>query len=389
MRSWQPEIFYFYLSVKSRKIKNQILEKKSVEGKNLRSKSISFLKTAGKAAAVNFLLYQLFIYLNLGRLYTPAEFFESPSILVEIALTFLYILSIFLIFPLISMHINTRLQSLHPILRGLIELLLVLITNSILLSLLLFGPSFLLFPGLELPPGRLRTTFLVTGIFSLFFYYFVERERSKKHLQAEMLHSAQLQKENYRAELENLKNQVNPHFLFNSLNVLVSLIQLDAERATVFTRKLSELYRSFLDNSSEQLIPLQKELGIIDAYVYLLKTRFGETVKFDMKIASEVKQLQLPPGSLQVLLENAIKHNGSTRKKPLQIEIFNEEDVLVIKNNLQPRLDQVESTRLGLKNIESRYSFLSGKKPEFIKTETHFIGKLPLLKVEAHENHNN
>ena len=389
MRSRQLKIFYFYLSVKFKQIKKHILEKDSAEGKNFRSGLASFFRTAGKAAAVTFFLYEAFFYLNLGRLLTPDEYFNDAFLQLETALAFVYILAIFLLFPLVSNFLNTNLQKLNSFLKIFVELLLVLIINSILLSLLDFGPLFLLVPEVDPSPDRLRTGYVVTGIFALFFYFFVERERSKKRLQAEMLHSARLQKENFQAQLENLKDQVNPHFLFNSLNVLVSLIPKDAERATEFTRKLSELYRSFLDNSSEQLIPLKKELEIIDAYIYLLKTRFGEAVNFERKIASEAEQLQLPPGSLQVLLENAIKHNGSTRNKPLNVEIFSEGDLLVVRNNLQPRLDQVESTRLGLKNIESRYSFLSDRKPEFIKTETHFLAKLPLLKVEAHENHYN
>ncbi|MFD1079697.1 sensor histidine kinase, partial [Longispora fulva] len=156
--------------------------------------------------------------------------------------------------------------------------------------------------------------------------------------------------------------------------------------ATKFTRKLSELYRSFLDNTSQQLIPLRKELEVAEAYIYLLKTRFGESVQFELEIAPEAMELHLPPGSLQVLLENAIKHNGSTRKKPLTIAIASHGNILEVKNNLQPRMEEVSSTNTGLTNITSRYSFLSDRKPEFKKTEDHFIAELPLLKVEIHEN---
>ncbi|SDK91218.1 Histidine kinase [Salinimicrobium catena] len=382
MRSRQLKIFYFYLNVKSRKIKKQITEKDSAEGKAFQKSLRRFLKTVGKAAIVSLLIYEVFFYLNMGRLLLPSEYMAQSLLQLETLLGFFYILSIFLIFPLISGFVNNRLNHLQPFLKILFELVLVLIFNAILLSLIHFAPLLIFFPEVEPSPDRIRTSYLVTGIFSLFFYFFVERERSKKRLQAEMLRSARLQKENFQAQLENLKDQVNPHFLFNSLNVLVSLIPLDADRATEFTRKLSKLYRSFLDNSSEQLIPLRKELDIIDAYIYLLKTRFGDSVQFEMQISSEAKELQLPPGSLQVVLENAIKHNGSTRKKPLLIKIFSEENFLLVKNNLQPRLEQLESTNTGLKNIESRYSYLSEKKPVFTKTETDFIAKLPLLKVE-------
>lgn len=379
-------IFYFYLSVKSRKIKKQITERDSAEGKAFRTRLRSFLKTAGKAAVVSLLFYEVFFYLNIGRLLLPSEYLDQWFLQLETLLAFLYVLSLFLIFPLISGFVDERLKHLQPFAKILIEFTLVLIISTVLLSLIHFAPLLLFFPEVEPSPGRIRTSYMVTGISVLLFYFFVERERNKKRLQAEMLRSARLQKENYQAQLENLKDQVNPHFLFNSLNVLVTLIPQDPERAIEFTRKLSELYRSFLDNTALQLVSLQKELEIADAYIYLLKTRFGAAVKFEMQISPEVKKLYLPPGSLQVLLENAIKHNGSTRKRPLLIEIFSEGNFLVVKNNLQPRLEQVESTRTGLKNIESRYSYLSDQKPEFEKTGDHFIAKLPLLKVETHEN---
>ncbi len=378
MRSRQLKIFYFYLQVKFRQIEKKIKNGDPESRKPLRSRFMLLLKRVGKAALVTLLLYGLIIYLNLGKFVVP-----EPENLIELILAFGFLLVLFWFHRRISSFAASRkFRNIKPPFREVFEVLLVIITTFLVFFIFNWIPLRLLFEPEAFVPIRVRNAFGVSIVVSLFFYYFVERERSKKQLQAEMLRSARLQKENFQAQLENLKDQVNPHFLFNSLNVLVSLIPQDADRATEFTRKLSELYRSFLDNSAEQLIPLRKELEIIDAYIYLLKTRFGESVHFEMQIASEVKELQLPPGSLQVLLENAIKHNGSTRKKPLLIEIFSEEDILVVRNNLQPRLEQIESTNTGLRNMESRYSFLSDKKPDFEKTGTHFIVKLPLLKVE-------
>ena len=379
MRSKHLKIFYFYLKVKSRQIEKQIKNADPEYRKSLRPRFKLFLKRVGKAALVTLLLYGLIVYLNLGKFVVP-----QPENFIELGLAFGFLLVLFWFHRRISSFTaSKKFRRISPPFREVFEVLIVIFTTLAVFFVTNWIPLMLVFEPEAFVPIRVRNAFGVSIVVSLFFYYFVERERSKKQLQAEMLRSARLQKENFQAQLENLKDQVNPHFLFNSLNVLVSLIPQDADRATEFTRKLSELYRSFLDNSSEQLIPLRKELEIIDAYMYLLKTRFGESVQFEMQIASEVKKLQLPPGSLQVLLENAIKHNGSTRKKPLLIEIFSEEDVLVVRNNLQPRLEQIESTSTGLKNIESRYSFLSDKKPEFMKTETYFIAKLPLLKVET------
>lgn len=377
MRSRQLKIFYFYLQVKFRQIEKKIKNEDPESRKPLRSRFMLLLKRVGKAALVTLLLYGLIIYLNLGKFVVP-----EPENLIELILAFGFLLVLFWFHRRISSFAASRkFRNIKPPFREVFEVLLVIITTFLVFFIVNWIPLMLLFEPEAFVPIRVRNAFGVSIVVSLFFYYFVERERSKKQLQTEMLRSARLQKENFQAQLENLKDQVNPHFLFNSLNVLVSLIPQDAERATEFTRKLSELYRSFLDNSAEQLIPLRKELEIIDAYIYLLKTRFGESIQFEMQIASEVKELQLPPGSLQVLVENAIKHNGSTRMKPLLIEIFSEGDFLLVRNNLQPRLEQIQSTNTGLKNIESRYSFLSDKKLEFTKTESHFLAKLPLLKV--------
>lgn len=388
MRSRQLKILYFYLQVKFRQIKKQISEKDLAEGIRERSQLSVILEKIKIASFSTIFLYTIFAYLNFGLKLFTREGLAMLSFynLVELIFAFLFFLTIFWSHTRISDFVHSTaftkaFSSLNPLWKPVAEAVLVLISAFIALSLVNFLPLFLLYPEVNPKPENLRVGYILSGVISLFFYFYVEKNRNQKKLQAEMLRSARLQKENFQAQLENLKDQVNPHFLFNSLNVLVSLIPQDAERATEFTRKLSELYRSFLENSAEQLIPLQKELAVIDAYIYLLKTRFGESIQFEMQIASEVEDLQLPPGSLQVLVENAIKHNGSTRKKPLLIEIFSEGDFLLVRNNLQPRLEQIQSTNTGLKNIESRYSLLSDKKPEFTKTGSHFLAKLPLLKV--------
>ncbi len=236
-------------------------------------------------------------------------------------------------------------------------------------------------------PFRVRTAFVVSVVVSLFFYYLLERERNKKELQQEMLNSARLQKENFEAQFQSLKSQVNPHFLFNSLNVLGSLIQQDKQEAITFKNKLADLYRTLLENGAHSLISLEEELKVARAYIYLLKTRFGGAILFEEEITNKSLDLLLPPGCLQMLLENALKHNGSTKRKPLVIQIYIQGDHLVVKNKLQPRKETIESTKTGLKNIVSRYSYLSDKSVEIEKTETEFIVKLPLLDPNESSNY--
>ena len=172
------------------------------------------------------------------------------------------------------------------------------------------------------------------------------------------------------------------------MNVLGALIYKDQEQAAEFTRRLSDMYRSYLDNSNDPLIPLRKDLEVTKAYIYLLETRFGKAVEFRLNIAAEKQELFLPPGAVQMLIENAIKHNGSTRKNPLVIHIYTEDDRLIVKNRLQARRNKIISTKTGLKNIRSRYQFLTDKEVIFERTDEEFIAKLPLLKVEIHENSN-
>ncbi|SOC79612.1 Histidine kinase [Salinimicrobium sediminis] len=342
------------------------------------------LKLALRALILSFLVFFTMVYIHQGSLI----FNENGSTIFnrlaafEFSATVLFLFLVFLVHRGISKVINDyRLANYGSLLRGILEAILVIISTVILLYLCLLVPFRFIFPNVDIPPDRIRFNNVVMAIITLFFYYFVERERSKKQLQKEMLRAARLQKENFQAQLQSLKSQVSPHFLFNSLNVLRSLIPQNPERASDFTERLSDLYRAFLENSDQQLIPLKKELEVVNSYIFLLETRFGSAVKFALDIPAEVEQLQIPPGALQMLIENAIKHNGSTRKKPLSIEITVEEDYLCVQNNLQPRLDHVSSTNTGLENIRRRYDYFSDKEVKIQNSKEKFKVKLPLLKL--------
>lgn len=346
------------------------------------------LQKTGVAALTTIMVYATMVYLAQGSLIynQDGSLIFNFFMLVELGLAFLFLLSVFWVHTKISSFIHSiASRKLHPLLRTFLEAMLVVVSSLLLVSLINYLPLFLLYPEIEPPPGRLRTGYIVSTIISLFFYYFVERERSRKQLQAELLHSAQLQKENFQAQLQSLKNQVNPHFLFNSLNVLGSLIQTNQEKATEFVRRLSDVYRALLDHSHEQLLPLKKEKELVEAYIYLLNTRFGDTIRFRLAIRDEDLSLQLPPGSLQMLIENAVKHNGSTVRKPLIIQIYTEGSWLVVRNNLQARQEKVQSTKTGLNNIRKRYQYLAEEAVSIEETSDEFVVKLPLLKVEAYE----
>lgn len=214
------------------------------------------------------------------------------------------------------------------------------------------------------------TTLLV--VISETVYFFEQWKQT--HLDAE-----RLKKENTQAQLDSLRNQINPHFLFNSLNTLISIIPDCPDTAIDFTQKLSNVYRYLLSVREKELVELQTELDFIQSYIFLLKVRFEQNLRFEIDVPEEVKTRLLPPVSLQLLIENAIKHNVVSREKPLSIQIHIENNFLVLKNNLQAKLEKEASTGIGLENIRKRYQILSTKQMEVIHSSTHFTIALPLL----------
>jgi PAS domain S-box-containing protein len=188
-----------------------------------------------------------------------------------------------------------------------------------------------------------------------------------------------LQKENLQSQFEVLRQQVNPHFLFNSLNVLTSLIKLEPDLAEKFTEHLSKVYRYVLENKDNDLVKLETELEFLDAYIFLLNIRFMDKIEVKITVEENKKDLLVLPLALQLLIENAIKHNSMSKRNPLKIEISIENaNILRVENNLQERESHMASTGVGLKNIAHRYKLLEMPEPEFIKTETHFIARVPL-----------
>lgn len=192
-----------------------------------------------------------------------------------------------------------------------------------------------------------------------------------------------LQKLTAEHRLETLKNQVNPHFLFNSLNTLVTMIPEEPGQAVEFVQKLSKTYRNILDVRDEKLILLRQELKALDAYVYLLKTRFQDRIQINNKLEQNLMDKFILPLSLQILIENAVKHNITSQRNPLYITIYEEEGYVVVENNLQKKDQQYASTKMGLANIRSRYELLIHKDISVKETEDKFIVKLPLIENDT------
>lgn len=175
-----------------------------------------------------------------------------------------------------------------------------------------------------------------------------------------------------------LKNQVNPHFLFNSLNVLSGLIYKDVEKADDFIGKLANIYRYVLDVQDEEVISFNRELTFAKDFLSLQTIRFGEQLQYNIKANSDK---MIIPMALQIIIENALKHNEISDTKPLNIEISNNDKYAIISNDLNPKAQNVDSHELGIANIQARYKHLSDMEVKIIKTDKKFEVRLPLLNL--------
>ncbi len=188
-----------------------------------------------------------------------------------------------------------------------------------------------------------------------------------------------LEKEKLASQFETLKNQVNPHFLFNSFNTLANIIDEDKTKAIEYIEKLTDFFRQILVHREKDLIKLEEELEIINDYIYLQQQRFEKALIMNIQVADiQWKNLLIPPLALQILVENAIKHNSLTTSNPLVIDLFFENEYLVIKNNLQFKLNKEPSTGTGIQNITRRMQMLGLPAIIVEKTESHFIVKFKL-----------
>mgnify|MGYP006291004975 CR=1 FL=1 len=195
----------------------------------------------------------------------------------------------------------------------------------------------------------------------------------------------QLKRENVESQLEGLRNQVNPHFLFNSLNTLTYLIPEDPDKAVEFVRRLSHTYRYILEIRDKKLVTLREELEFLKAYRFLVQERFGDKLRIETDVPAGMEERHVISLALQMLLENAVKHNIISQSRPLHIHIFVDNDQLVVRNKLQPRQQSQPSTGTGLENIRHRYQFFTQKEVKVKAREGIFEVRLPLLNLQEEQ----
>ncbi|WP_187261394.1 sensor histidine kinase [Pontibacter beigongshangensis] len=281
--------------------------------------------------------------------------------------------------------IHIKLDSVLPWSRQPLRRFFIQLLGSLLYSLACINASYFFLKTLLLGMAPVAEQVLVLNLYGLLFIipvfslnfglYFMARWKEA------FIQTEKLREENLRTQFESLKTHIDPHFLFNNLNVLSSLIDKDPQDAHQFLDKFSDVYRYVLQHRDEELVELETELNFIHAYSFLFQRRLNKQLKISVTAPPAAKAYYLPPLSVQMLVENAIKHNKATVAKPLAIDIYMEEkDWLVVRNTYQPKLKEHSNLpETGLDNIRKRFEYFSDRPVSIQQQEQYFTVKLPLL----------
>jgi len=254
-----------------------------------------------------------------------------------------------------------------------------LLTTAIITVLTTYGPF--LWVGMDCSPIKLTKSIIGTGILMSIIVGFYEAAYYMTAFGKAEKEKEKLKRENIESQLEILKNQVQPHFLFNSLNTLASIIPEEPETAVKYVQNLSKVYRYILEIKDKKLIPVYEEMKCVQAYLFMLETRFGGNLRCNVVLENIEENHHIIPLSIQMLVENAVKHNIISTKKPLTISITSEGAELKVCNNLQLKKEEVMSTGTGLKNIANRYEITAGKKVMVQEDLENFSVHIPLIEV--------
>lgn len=288
---------------------------------------------------------------------------------------------------LVNYLLDKRLKWMHrPLTRTFIQIISLLLW-SVVAFVAVQSVMYYIIHGLT--PDRsweyIRVSILLTFLIALFLSVLFTAFGFFKAWRRSVLNEAELQSKMLAYKYESLRNQLNPHFLFNSLNVLADLVYTDQEQAVKFIRQLSDMFQYVLDSRDKELVSLKEELEFLNAYMYLLNTRFGDKLRVNISIDENASGYVVPM-SLQLLVENAVKHNEISEKNPLKVFISNENGFLRVENVKKPKLAGEISKNTGLKNISQQYNHLSDKEIEVIETGNTFSVRIPLIKEAENES---
>lgn len=223
-------------------------------------------------------------------------------------------------------------------------------------------------------PGTVKYYFIFALIASSFFFYKIWSQAADRE--------QQLREENLKYRYRTLKTQVNPHFLFNSLNTLSEIVYIDAKSADNYIQKLASVYRFILRHEETDLLPLSEELEFVNQYFSLQKERGEDKIEMNIRVEN-AEMFRIVPISLQILIENALKHNAASKDNPLKIEIFIDGKYIVVTNNIQKKNILNDSSGTGLSNLKERVKLIMNKEMTVCQDFNQYIVKLPIIKVEA------
>ncbi|MBL7738350.1 MAG: histidine kinase [Chitinophagaceae bacterium] len=262
-------------------------------------------------------------------------------------------------------------------------MILSIIFYTVPVSVLLLVGWYKIFSGQSANWNIVTNSTLIILIAVIFITHIYETVFLVKESENEMIRNEQLERAKAEAELEALKNQIDPHFIFNSLNTLSHLIEEKPEKAKQFNDNLADVYRYILQNKARSLVLLREEVGFLNSYFMLLRIRFDKAMQLQMNIPEDaLDQYLVPPISLQILAENAIKHNEFSEAIPLllKIEILSEQ--LMVHNRVRKKILRKESSRIGLQNLKERYRLTTNREIIIREEEQGFTVILPVLKID-------
>lgn len=262
-------------------------------------------------------------------------------------------------------------------------LLSILVSNIVIFLLWEAFNGWILHLPEEGEAARIFSNQILATVLVLIVDLIMEIDYAMRKLKDSIAVQERMEKEYMRAQLESLKTQISPHFLFNSFNALQSLVDQSPQQAKAFIQELSRVYRYVLDKKDALVVPCADEVQFIKSFLYLNHIRFGDSLVAEIDPDVEQCNGYLPPLTLQLLVENAIKHNIISVSKPLKVRIYRSGDNLVVENNLQLRSDAVSISGIGHQNLVARYNLLSDKSPDFRQTAASYIAIVPIIEQEA------
>lgn len=352
----------------------------------MKDHGIKYNKNAAAVLLLASTLVQILVisYNHLTNYYTIETFFEAMARL-SFGTTLVFIVSsaLLIINRQIFIMFDYKLEWENNFIKRLfLEMGTAALASAVLLAFITFTLSlFNVYEGENLN-SVIVTNMLIAAVVNIIYMSILEAIIFYKTWREEKVKTERLKSENAITRYEALKNQVNPHFLFNNLNILASLISIDQTAAEKYVQDFSSIYRYILDNSDKIVVTVKSEIEFVKSYLKLLKIRHNEGINYEIKIDSFSEEKYIVPLGMQIVIENCAKHNQIATKNPLNISIYNNNMGIYIENNLIKKEESNSRSGIGLKNITERYSYLTDTKPEFFVNNNNYISFLPFIPIE-------